>query len=229
VHFRVASPQNKVNIMFKDRKDAAGKLALALHQYQHQNVLVLGIPNAGIEMAYYLAQDLRGEMSFVITRELNYPTNPNSCFGAIAEDGSEYVSTAARKHLSMEEIEDMVEVERHAIQRRIKALRGDTEFPSIYRKTVIITDDGSASMATIVTAVDLCRNHFADKVIVALPVGNEREGQILMEKADEVIILEKLHFYTVVEESYESYTKLADEGALYFLNKWEEEKHAHNV
>jgi putative phosphoribosyl transferase len=212
--------------MFKDRKDAAEKLAFALQKYRHQDVLVLGLPTGGIEIAYYLARELRGDMSFIITEKINYPSIPQTYFGAIAEDGSEYISEAAKKHLSLEEIGVLIEKEKHAMQKQIRILREERPLPQMNNKIVIITDDGSSPVASLLAAIKLCRKNDPRLIVVAVPEGNERTENILHDRVDEVIILEKLHFYTVVEEGYERYGNLSLADALFFLKRWEEEEHA---
>ena len=70
------------------QQDAGEKLGRALEKYHNQNVLLLGIPRGGAEIAYYVAKHLKAELAFVITRKLGYPSNPEAAFGAVAEDGS---------------------------------------------------------------------------------------------------------------------------------------------
>jgi putative phosphoribosyl transferase len=213
--------------VFKNREEAAEKLALALPQYQHQNVLVLGIPNAGIEIAYYLAHELDGELSFLVTHELSYPDNPGTYFASITEDGTENVSTAARRHLSLEEIENLIEEAKHNMQRTIRTYRKENPFPQLYRRTVIITDDGSSPASALHAVIDACRRHLAEKVIVALPTGTDRLEQGLNEIADEVLILKKFELYSVAGEGYENFPRATEERALDFLKKWHEEHEPH--
>ncbi|MFZ6014342.1 MAG: phosphoribosyltransferase family protein, partial [Bacteroidota bacterium] len=70
--------------MFFNRKDAALKLANALNKYKDQQVVVLGIPRGGVELAYYIALHLNAEFSMIITRKLGHPENPEAAFGAVA-------------------------------------------------------------------------------------------------------------------------------------------------
>src|SRR5688572_9947800 len=108
--------------MFEDRKDAGERLGRALEKYCNMNVLVLGIPRSGVETAYYVAKHLNAELSVVITRKLGYPTNPETAFGAVAEDGSVYISDTAKFDLSKEEINEALRQQKEEIKRRIKKL-----------------------------------------------------------------------------------------------------------
>ena len=98
--------------MFEDRKDAGEKLGRALEKYHNMNVLVLGIPRGGVETAYYVAKHLNAELSVVITRKLGYPTNQEAAFGAVAEDGSVYISQTARFDLSKEVMNEALRQQR---------------------------------------------------------------------------------------------------------------------
>jgi len=81
--------------MFEDRKDAGRKLAAALEQYKNSDVLVLAIPKGGVEIGYQVASYLDADFSLLISRKLPYPDNPESGFGAIAEDGSIFINQNA--------------------------------------------------------------------------------------------------------------------------------------
>jgi predicted phosphoribosyltransferase len=213
--------------MFKDRKDAAEKLALALPQYQHQNVLVLGIPPEGIEIAYHLAHDLAGELGFIIAQKIAYPGDPETCFASITEDGTQFIASAARRHLSLDEIEELVERAKHEMHGTIRLYREENVFPALYRRTVILTDDGSAPASALQAVIDVCRRRLAEKVIVALPTATERLEQILLEIADEVCILERHDFYQVSNDDYDRSSRQSHESALYFLKQWQQENELH--
>jgi putative phosphoribosyl transferase len=209
--------------MFKDRKDAAEKLGLELQQYYFENPLVIGIPNGGIETAYYLAKCLNGEMSFIVSSELYYPSTPDTCFGAVTEDGTEFISHAAKKHLNDEEIEKLVEHGKHDIHRVVRMFREEIVFPEIYGRTVIITDDGHAPAPVIHAVIDACVKHIAKKIIVALPAAHERVEQSLHGKADEVIVLEKLNFFTAPNECYDRFPMVTNEMVRTILHQSHEE------
>lgn len=85
----------KILGLFEDRKDTGIKLGKALLKYKTDNPLIIGIPRGGIETAYFVAKELDAEIIPVISRKLGYPHNPEFAMGAIAEDGSYYLSDLA--------------------------------------------------------------------------------------------------------------------------------------
>jgi len=61
--------------MFKDRKDAGQKLAVALQAYKEDNPLVLAIPRGGVELGYEVSKVLGADFSLIICRKLPFPFN----------------------------------------------------------------------------------------------------------------------------------------------------------
>ena len=215
--------------MFKNRRDAAEKLAHALDKYRNTNPLVLGIPRGGAETAYYVAKYLKAELALVITRKLGYPFNPEAAFGAVAEDGSVYISETGRHTITTDEMNDVLEEQKLEIQRRIQKLRRNKPLPNLKGRTVIITDDGIATGATLLATIALCKKSKAGKIVVAAPIAGQRINDILSEEVDDVIILEKPSLYGAVSQGYEDFYNLTEEEALAFVDKWEKEHSIHPV
>lgn len=209
--------------MFNDRKDGGEKLGKALEKYRFHNVLVLGIPRGGVETAYYVAKHLNADFSFVVTRKLGYPINPEVAFGAVAEDGSYFMFDHADRNLSPETIQTVVEREKREITRRIKTLRKGKSLPDMKARTVIIVDDGIATGATLFATINLVKNHKAGRIIVAVPVAGGSMKKTLQMKVDEVVILHTPPFYHAVSQGYASFHNLTDEAVLEIMNKWETE------
>jgi putative phosphoribosyl transferase len=209
--------------MFEDRKDAGERLGRALEKYRNMNVLVLGIPRGGVETAYYVAKHLNAELSVVITRKLGYPANPEAAFGAVAEDGSVYISDNARFDLSKEEMNEALRQQKEEIKRRIKKLRRGKPLTEIRNRIVMIVDDGIATGATLIATIDLCKKRMPQKIIVAAPIAGQGMEGILKEMVDEVVILETPPFFNSVSQGYENFNDLSDEEALSFIETWEKE------
>jgi len=209
--------------MFRDRSDAAKQLALALEQYSGKNTVVLGIPRGGVEIAYHVAKHLSADFSLVVVRKLGYPDNPEAAFGAIAEDGSIYLSKGATSSLSENEINGIIAEERTEIARRIRILRRGKPIPDLSGKTVIIADDGIATGATIFSAISFCRRRNPLRLVVAAPVAGFEMKNQLESQADDVIILETPSFFYAVGQGYENFENLSDDETAAFIDSWESE------
>jgi predicted phosphoribosyltransferase len=210
--------------MFADRKDAALQLAQSLEHYKGKNALVLGIPRGGAETAYYVARYLDAEFSLLISRKLGHPMNPEYAIGAIAEDGSIYISPYAKGDVSEDTIHSIEAEQKQEIDRRIKILRKGKPLPELKGRTVILTDDGIATGATVFAAIEMCKKMHAGKIVVAAPVSGPDVEEQFRNKADEVVILEKPDFYHAVSQVYETFNQLSDEEAIDFLERGEKER-----
>ena len=207
--------------MFRNRKDAAVRLAKALEKFQGPDVLVLGIPRGGAETGYYVAQHLGAQFSLIIARKLGYPFSPETAMGALAEDGSLYVTDmASERH---QDIAEAREKESREIRRRIEKFRHGQPMPEIKERTVLLVDDGIATGATLFAAIRMCRNKQAQKIIVAAPVASQKMEDILRQMVDEVIILEKPDHFQAVSQVYQSFGNLTDDETVAFMEKWQEE------
>ncbi|MDD5773502.1 MAG: phosphoribosyltransferase [bacterium] len=206
--------------MFNDRKDAGKKLAKALEKYKNKNVVVLAIPRGGVEVGYEVAKYLNAELSVIVSRKLPSLENPESGFGAIAEDGSLFMFDFAKRIYSTEVINRIIEEQKSEIKRRIQLFRKGKALPEIKGKTVILVDDGIAMGSTIYASILLCRNKKAGEIIVAAPVSGMDTKEIIKEAADEVIILETPDSFHAVAESYLNWYDVPDEEVIKILNKF---------
>lgn len=207
--------------MFRDRKDAGVRLAKTLEKYRGPDVLVLGVPRGGAETGYYVAQHLGAQFSLIIARKLGYPFSPETAMGALAEDGSLYVTDmASERHQDLAEAR---EKESKEIRRRIEKFRHGEALPEIKGRTVLLVDDGIATGATLFVAIQMCRNKQARKIVVAAPVSSQKMEEILRQMVDEVVILEKPDHFQAVSQVYQSFGNLTDEETVAFMEKWQEE------
>lgn len=212
--------------MFQNRQDAGRQLARYLEQYKDTDALVLAIPRGGVEVGYYVAEALNLELGVVVSRKLPYPDNPEAGFGAIAEDGSLYLSHEARKYLPPEIIDRIVSQQQDEVRRRIATCRGGEPLPEIAGRTVILVDDGIAMGSTLKAAIMLCRNKKASEVIVAAPVAGEDSAQGIASLADELIVIEIPAYYQAVAQVYEDWYDVPDEEVMEFLEKHRESRAA---
>ncbi len=208
--------------MFKNRKDAGQKLAKALEDYKQTDLtdlVVLGIPRGGVELAYYIAQYLHAPMSLIVVRKLPYPDNPEAGFGAVAEDGSTYFVDRSNNLLPKHLVNKIINQQKQEIKRRIEVLRNSKPLIDIFGKTVILVDDGIAMGSTMRAAIALCKNKNASKIIVASPVSSPSIEQKLKTIVDDVVILEKPSNFHAVAQVYEQWYDVSDKEVLDFLQK----------
>jgi len=205
--------------MFEDRKDAGIRLAHALEKYKDKYPLVLAIPRGGVEVGYQVAKHLKAEFSILIARKLPFPDNPESGFGAIAEDGSIYINDYAVVWISQAEKQAIIEEQRKEITRRIMVLRDGKPLPSPTKRIVILVDDGIAMGSTMRAAILLCKKKKAEKIVVAVPVAGASVIRDFRKLVDEVVVLETPKFFHAVAQVYKHWYDVSDTEVLSFLHQ----------
>jgi putative phosphoribosyl transferase len=203
--------------MFDDRADAGRKLARALVTYRDKNPLVLAIPRGGVEVGAVVAVSLNADFSLLVSRKLPFPDNPESGFGAVAEDGSLYLHESAGALLDAGVIERIIEEQRQVIARRIEILRNGSPLPALRGRTCILIDDGLAMGSTMRAALMLCKKRAPARIVVAVPVAGTRAKQVMAEQADEVIALETPAHFRAVAQVYRNWRDVSDGEVLEIL------------
>ncbi len=203
--------------MFKDRKDAGKQVGIALQKYVSEQPVVLGIPRGGVEVGYYAAHQLNAEFSLIITRKLPFPDNPESGFGAIAEDGSVYFHETARQWVDKSTIQTVIQQQQREIERRKQVL--GISRPSVSGRTVILVDDGIAMGSTMMASIRMVKKQQPQKLVVASPVASPVVAEKLHNLVDETIILETPPFFQAVAQVYENWYDVSDDEVLDILHK----------
>ena len=117
------------------------QLARALQRYKNRSVQVLAIPHGGVRVGYEVASSLDSDFSILIACKLPFPENPESGFGAVAEDGSTVILNEAVPYLSKVVIQDIIDRQKKEVSRRISSLRENAPplplwwpFPWLHRR-----------------------------------------------------------------------------------------------
>lgn len=209
-------------IIFSDRQDAGLHVARMLrNDYGGQDVLVLGIPRGGVEIAYHVAKQLQGEMNVIIAKKLSYPGYDEYGFGAISEEGHVFLPEG-KQLLTRDAIDNIIEKQDQEIRRRVNLYRHGRPLPSLINRTVILVDDGIATGVTLVPAIRLCRHKRAAKIIVAAPVAGPCFNAHVRE-ADEIRIVTQPEDFYGVSQAYIDFDQLTDDRVLALIRQAEME------
>lgn len=112
--------------MYRDRRDAARKLADALRPYEESIPVVLAIPRGAVEMGAILAEELGGDLNVVLVKKIRAPGNSEFAIGAVTESGRIYRS---------EEVDEVVCLEQPGILYGIS--QGYEQFPQVRDDRVV--------------------------------------------------------------------------------------------
>ena len=224
--------------IFADREEAGWMLVERLRQEGlggpagggAERPLVLAIPRGGVEIGAVLARGLGAELDVVLSRKLRAPHQPELALGAVSESGEVYLNHFAS---AMTDAGDAyVEAERQRqlaeIERRRALIRAVRPQAPIAGRTVIVTDDGVATGATMIAALHTVRAAGARKIIVAVPVGAPDRIDALRPLCDRIVCLQEPGAFWAIGQFYRDFAQVEDERVLELLRdfgrpetKWE--------
>ncbi len=215
---------------FTDRDEAGWMLVERLRGQSLEKPVVLAIPRGGVEVGAALARGLGCELDVVLSRKLRAPHQPELALGAVSEDGNVYLNHFAS---AMTDVGDAyVEAERQRqlveIARRRKMFRAVRPQADVKDRTVILTDDGIATGATMIAALHTVRAAGAKQIIVAVPVGAPDRIDAIRPLCDRVVCLQEPEAFWAIGQFYRNFEQVEDERVVELLRdyglpatKWE--------
>ncbi|OGX27195.1 MAG: hypothetical protein A3J51_00905 [Omnitrophica WOR_2 bacterium RIFCSPHIGHO2_02_FULL_45_21] len=206
---------------FRDRVEAGRLLAGELEKLHLKDAVVLGIPRGGIVIARELAFILNADLDIVLSRKLGAAGNPELAIGAVGEDGKLFLNETAASVLSEEKTYIEQEKTRSfaVIKRRSEKYRQILPKVSLKDRSVIVTDDGIATGATMRAALWIARGEHPQRLLAALPVGPPDTLQRLAEDVDDLVCLRAPALFSAIGQFYLDFSQVEDEEVLEILRK----------
>lgn len=209
-------------MLFRDREDAARRLAQKFKGRELRDPLVLAIPRGGVVTGAVLARELDAELDVVLSRKLRAPGQPELAIGAVSEDGQVYLN---------ERLEDLIgpfgdylarerEHQLAEIARRKALFRAARPAATLAGRSVIVTDDGIATGSTMIAALKVARAQGPHELIVAVPVAPPDRLEDVGRWCDEVICLYSPEMFWAIGQFYRDFTQVQDGQAVALLRQF---------
>ncbi|HHW01458.1 MAG TPA: phosphoribosyltransferase [Thermoanaerobacterales bacterium] len=207
--------------MFKDRKDAALRLAGLLEKYKEDSdAMVFAIPRGGVVIGRVIADCLKVPLDIIVARKIRAPFNEELAIGAVDPAGNPIVNDEAVRMLRIGEeyLEKEIRKKTEEVRARLKKYRGNNRYPSLSGKKAILVDDGIATGYTVKAAIAFLKGLEAEKIILAAPVIAPDTLAEIKLQADEVFyMLSKEPFYAV-GQFYNEFPQVADDEVIMLLH-----------
>jgi putative phosphoribosyl transferase len=211
--------------IFNNRAEAGSLLVERLRDTDtdSEKPLVLAIPRGGIEVGAAIARGLDCELDVVLSRKLRAPQQPELALGAVSESGVVYLNrfaaamtNAGNAYVEAERTKQLAEIDRR--RKMFRAVRPQAD---VRGRTVILTDDGIATGATMIAALKTVRASGAKKLIVAVPVGPTDRIEALRPMCDRVECLIEPADFWAVGQFYRAFEQVSDERVVELLREFD--------
>jgi len=216
----ILSREEKV---FRNRLEAGRLLAQHLAEMVGAGPLVLAIPRGGVIVGGAIADELDCDLDVVIVRKLGAPGNPELAIGSIMEGNEEpYLNERIVRDLGVprEYIERETERQLREAERRARRYRNNRPPKDLGGRTVIITDDGIATGATMISSILGVKARRPARTVVALPVGPRDNVEQIASMVDDLLCLSTPPFFAAVGQFYRDFTQTTDEEVVEVLDRF---------
>jgi len=211
--------------MFRDREDAARQLAARLESHRGAGVVVAALARGAVPMGCHLAAALDAQLYVVVARKLGAPGNPELAIGAISDGNQprtwlneELILTLG---LRQSYVDRAIAEQTRELKRREQAWGTRSRNPSLQNKTVILTDDGIATGATIRIAIAAIRAQHPARLVLAVPVAARETLAELRGRVDELICLQQPEPFVAVGAHFERFVQVGDDEVACLLQAFD--------
>ncbi len=207
--------------MFRDRNDAALRLARQLQKYHaRHDAVVLAVPRGGLVIGAVLSRELRLPLDVTLAHKIGHPENSELAIGAVSLTDEQVDETSLKKAgIPLDYVKGEVSRVREILSERSRLYRSRSAPIPLADKTVILTDDGAATGQTLLAAIALIRREKPLRIICAIPVAPAATATLLSLQADEVLCLESPKRFKAIGEFYRVFGQVEDDEAARLLSE----------
>jgi predicted phosphoribosyltransferase len=211
-------------MLFQNRTDAGQKLARALTKYKSRHPVVLALPRGGVPVAAEVATALEAPLDLVLVRKIGVPRQPELAMGAVT-DGAH--PTVVRNSdvielcgISEGQFDAVCKEEVAEIERRRRRYLGDRPRSDVTGQVAIIIDDGIATGATTLAAIQALRSRKPKELVLAVPVAPLDTVKKLHAEVDAIVCLDTPQDLGAIGYFYRDFHQVSDEEVVATLKRF---------
>ncbi|MBX3019887.1 MAG: hypothetical protein KF767_18515 [Bdellovibrionaceae bacterium] len=196
---------------FQNRTVAAQQLADQLEDLRELKPVVLGIPRGAMPMAKIIADRLEADLDLVLVKKIGHPQHPEFALGSVTENGDVILGSGALQNGMIEEdlAEQAAKIATRLREMRAHYTNGRPAVP-LRGRDVIVVDDGIATGATMLAAIEFLRRAQVRQIVVATPVASPQAVQRLEDEGVEVRALLTPEEFGAVSYYYDNFAQVSD-------------------
>lgn len=208
--------------MFKNRNEAGKLLAAKLADFQNlKNLLILAIPRGGVVIGGELATILGCSLNVIVTKKIGAPQNQELAIGAVGTTGQPVVDEelAAKLEVGQQYLKAQILKLKTEVEREERLFKKEGSPLNLKGKTVILTDDGVVTGATIKSAIEIIRQQNPKMLVVAVPVISKESLTKISALVDRLIYLEVPEMFFALSQFYQEFPQVSDEEVIQILKE----------
>jgi predicted phosphoribosyltransferase len=207
-------------MVFANRENAALKMIPKLQKYRGANPLVLAIPRGAVVMAEIMVNSIGGELDVLLVSKITSDALSEIAIGAVSETGFvRFEDTAFRMMVDKEELDRLARRKIADLQERRQIYAPLVKPGDPKGRTVIIVDDGIATGATMLVAIESIRALKPQRIVIASPVASNQAIERLKEVADELVVLHVPEVFGAVSQFYEEFGQVSDADVIHIMSE----------
>jgi len=208
------------SMRFADRQEAGHELAARLQQYNHGELVVLGLPRGGVPVGYAVAEDLEAPLDVYVVRKVGVPGHSELAMGAVAGGGVVVRNEDVLQGLQIPQhiFDEEARQQQLEVRRREALYRGHRPDVDVRGRTAILVDDGLATGASMKAAVQAVGQRGPRQLVVGVPVAARVVADRFRRMLDRFVCLHEPEYLDGVGRWYEDFHQTTDDEVRQLLD-----------
>lgn len=210
-----------LRVIFRDRVEAGERLADELKDFLREDSVVYGVARGGVIVGDAVARRLGCLLDVVVVKKIGAPFNPELAVAAVTEYGDVAVEeeVASFYGITREQIMRHASAQLATLKRRAETFRSAGSGVDPAGRVAAVIDDGLATGATMIAAVQSIRKKGPAKLIASAPVASTTAASKLRPIVDELVCPFIEEEFYAVGEFYENFSQVTDEEVIRCLSR----------